>query len=213
MPDFAPQGSPEWHAQRLGRVTASRIADVMAEGQGGKPSRTRANYMAELIAERLTGVAYEGFQSDDMRRGNEVEPQARANYCLDTGTALVQCGFVPHPRIAMAGASPDSLVGEVGLAEFKCPKTATHLDTLRTRKIDGGYLKQMQFQLACTGRLWCDFVSFDPRLPEPMQMVILRVARDPVMIGEIEKAVTEFLRDLEMEVARLRKEFGLEAAA
>ncbi len=207
------QRTPEWFAARLGRVTASKIDAVMAKGRGGAPSSTRANYLAQIIAERLSGVPYEGHTSHAMQHGTETEPQARANYALATALTVEEVGFVPHPTIAAAGASPDGLVGSDGLVEIKCPNTANHIATLRGAPIDGGYLKQMQFQMACTGRAWCDFVSFDPRMPEEMQIHIRRVHRDPEMIVEIETAVREFLAEADATVSDLLARFPSEEAA
>jgi putative phage-type endonuclease len=190
------QGSEEWHLARLGKVTASCISDVMAEGRNGKPSVTRANYEARLVAERLSGRPTETFQSAAMNHGVETEGQARACYSMETGNAVEQVGLVDHPVIGMAAASPDGMVGDEGLVEIKCPNTATHIQTILTGKIASDYIKQMQFQMACTGRRWCDFVSFDPRMPDNLQLHIIRVSRDESMIAEIETAVREFLGDV-----------------
>lgn len=191
------QGSPAWFAARAGRVTASRVEAVLAKGQSGKPSATRANYMAQLIAERLTGVVEEGYKSPAMARGNEVEPEARAAYAFMRNVDLQPGGFVLHSAISMAGASPDSLVGEDGLLELKCPNTATHLDTLLGASIDGGYMKQMLWQMACTGRKWVDWVSYDNRLPMHLQMHVRRVYRDDVKIAEMEAEVKKFLGEID----------------
>lgn len=206
------QRTEEWHQARLGRVTASKIADVMAAGRGGKPSATRANYRAQLVVERLTGTPSEGFTSAAMQHGTETEPQARATYTLMTFRSVEEVGFVPHPSIEMAGASPDGLIGDDGLIEIKCPNSATHIATLRGASIDDKYMKQMQFQMACTGRAWCDFVSFDPRLPDEMQMHIRRVDADWEMINEIETAVRSFLAEVNEELADLRARYMEEAA-
>ena len=197
------QNSPEWFAARAGKVTASRVEAVMAKGQSGKPSATRANYMAQLIAERLTGVVEEGFKSAAMARGNEVEPEARAAYSFMRNVDLTPGGFVQHPTILMAGASPDSLVGEDGLLELKCPNTATHLDTLLGASIDGGYMKQMLWQLSCTGRKWVDFVSFDNRLPPHLQLHSRRIHRDDVKIAEMEAEVKKFLGEIDDKLVAL----------
>lgn len=197
------QGSEEWFEARLGKVTASKIATVMAAGRDGKPSATRAAYEAQLIAERLTGQPSEAFQNDAMRHGTETEAQARASYTFWTGRDVSEVGFIPHPDIAMAGASPDGLVGDDGLVEIKCPNTATHIATLLRRTAPAEYLKQMQFQMACTGRAWCDFVSFDPRLPDDLQMIVIHVPRDAEMIAEIEAAVISFLAELDAKIAAL----------
>ena len=202
------QGSPEWMAARLGRVTASKIADVMAKGRSGAPSATRANYVAQLVAGRLSGRAADGFTNAAMQWGTETEPQARACYTMATGNAVAEVGFVPHPSIDMTGASPDGLIGDDGLIEIKCPNTATHIETLMGGAIADKYLKQMLFQMACTGRAWCDFVSFDPRMPDEMQLSIQRVHRDGAAIVEIETAVRELLAEVDHTCAVLRDKFG-----
>jgi len=197
------QGSPEWHQARLGNVTASRIADLMAKTKNGWGA-SRKNYMAELVAQRLTGIAPESYVNDAMRWGTEHELQARASYKLDIGIPITEVGLVMHERVREAAASPDGLVGDDGLVEIKCPNTATHIETLRTQMVDDKYIKQMQWQMACTVRDWCDFVSFDPRLPPEMELFIKRIERDDDMIGDIENDVQEFLAELRATVAELR---------
>ena len=142
------QRTDEWFAARCGKVTASRIADLTAKTKSGYAA-SRANYMAQLLTERLTGEVAESFSSSAMQWGTDIEPRARATYALLTGNSVKETGFVLHPAIANAGASPDGLVGEDGLIEIKCPNTATHLDALRTEKIPGKYQKQMLWQMAC----------------------------------------------------------------
>lgn len=201
------QRSPEWFAARLGRVTASRIGDLMARTKTG-PSASRASYMGELIAERLTGSPAEKFQSSAMRQGTELEPRARAAYAFMTGDTVSEIGFAPHPRIDMAGASPDGLVGDIGLVEIKCPSTHTHIETLLGAEIAKGYRDQMQFQMACTGRLWCDFVSFCPAMPAGMDLHIRRIDRDNAYISEMEAEIIKFLSELDAKVSALRDRFG-----
>lgn len=196
------QGSPEWFAVRLGKVTASRVADVVAKTKSG-PSASRANYMAELIAERLTGETAVAFTNAAMQWGTDKEPEARAAYEFRTDCAIAQVGFVIHPNIADSGASPDGLIAEDGMAEFKCPNTATHIETLLTKTIPGKYITQMQWQMACTGRKWCDFVSFDPRMPESMRMFVQRVERDEALIGKLEDDVHDFLDEMAKKIAQL----------
>jgi putative phage-type endonuclease len=196
------QLSQEWFAARLGRVTASRVADVIAATKTG-PSASRANYMAELICERLTGRPAERFSNAAMDWGREKEDEARTAY----GEAVEQTGFVPHPTIAMTGASPDGLVGDFGLVEIKCPNTATHLDTLLTAKVPAKYVTQMMWQMACTGRAWCDFASYDPRLPEAMRLFVSRVDRDDAMIADLEAKVSAFLDELDAKVIDLRARY------
>jgi len=168
--------------------------------------------MIEKLLERLTGQWAEHFVSDAMQWGTDTEPQARAMYSLDVAP-VVEVGFVNHPTITMAGASPDGLVGDKGLVEIKCPNTATHIETLIKQTIPSKYLTQMMWQMACTGRQWCDFVSYDPRLPESMQMFVKRVERDEAVIKDLEKEVVEFLTtEVETKVNELRRLYDQEAA-
>ena len=149
------QGSPEWFAQRLGKVTASRLADVMAKGKGSAEAATRATYRAELVAERLTGKAAEGFTNAAMKWGTECEPLARAAYEAEYGLLVTETGMVSHQRIPMSGASPDGFVSIDGLIEIKCPETKGHIDTILSGEAPTKYIPQMQWQMACTGRAWC----------------------------------------------------------
>lgn len=208
----AVQGSDEWYAARLGKVTSSRIADMMARTKTGWGA-SRANYMAELVAERLTGNRTETYESPAMRRGKEMEADAAAAYAFLKDADLSPIGFVDHPMISWAGASPDRLVGKRGLLEIKVPNTATHLDTLLGAAIDGTYLKQMQWQMACTGRDWCDWVSFDPRLPARMQLFVQRVKRDDDVIATIEGCAVVFLGELAAKVEKLEKLYDERSAA
>jgi putative phage-type endonuclease len=205
------QGSPEWFAARAGKVTASRVADIVARTKTGY-STSRANYMAQLVAERLTGKVDEGFTSGPMQWGTDTEPEARIAYEFYCDRNVAQIGYVPHPNIGDAGASPDGLVGEDGLVEIKCPNTATHIDTLLGSTVPGKYVTQMQWQMACTGRQWCDFVSFDPRLPEAMKMYVERVKRDDEMIADLEREVLSFLAELRAKVDALRAKYDPEPA-
>lgn len=206
------QGSDEWKQIRLGKVTASRIADVTAKTKTGW-SAMRTNYAAALVAERLTGVCQDSYMSAAMQHGCDTEPRAKLAYEFYADTDIISVAFVEHPAIDMAGCSPDGLLGTTGLVEFKCPNTATHIDTLLGAEIDGKYVKQMQFQMACTGRDWCDFVSFDPRMPAEMQLFVIRVDRDAKMIGELEAAVIDFLAEVNVTVERLRCNYQPKAEA
>lgn len=206
------QGSPEWFAERLGKVTASRVADVIAKTKTG-PAASRANYMAQLVCERLTGEAAESFTSKEMQWGTDQEPNARSAYEFRTDETVELVGFVPHPAIDDSGASPDGLVAADGLVEIKCPNTATHIETLLGRSVPGKYITQIQWQLACTGRQWCDYVSFDPRMPESMSLFIARVDRDQAMIADLEKQVREFLAELDRKVSDLKAQYDRQIAA
>lgn len=206
------QGSPEWFAIRCGKVTASRVADVVAKTKSG-PSASRTNYMAELIAEQLTGQPAERFSNAAMAWGTEKEPEARSTYEFYRGVAVNQVGFVLHPKIDASGASPDGLVDDDGLVEIKCPNTATHLDTLLGQIVPSKYVSQIQWQLACTGRAYCDFVSYDPRLPESMRLFIKRLPRDDKRIAELETEVSGFIREIAAKISELNGLYGLENAA
>ena len=201
------QRTEEWHAARLGKVTASRVADVVAKTKSGYGA-SRANYMAELVCERLTGRPGDFFQSAAMAWGTEQEPVARAAYEARTGNLVTEVGFVPHPTISMAGASPDGLIGDIGLIEIKCPNTATHIETMLTGTVPEKYILQMMWQMACTGHMWCDFVSYDPRLPERMQLWIKRIEIDTFLINSIEVEVRKFLTELDLKVAQLEAKYG-----
>lgn len=198
----APQGSAAWLAERAGHVTASRISDVMAKVKTGE-SASRANYRAELVAQRLTGTIEEGFTNSAMAHGTEYEPIARAKYEMATGVDVEQVGFIVHPSIKWTGASPDGLVSDAGLVEIKCPNTATHIDYLLKEVAPSKYHYQMLWQMACTGREWCDFVSFDPRMPINLQLFKVRFERDDAIIKEIEAEVAKFLEEVENVIEKL----------
>ena len=206
------QGSPEWLALRVGKVTASRVADVIAKTKTGWGA-SRANYMAELIAERLTGDPAEKYTNAAMVWGSEKEPDARAAYEFFRDAQVVEVAFIDHPIIGMTGASPDGLVGTHGLVEIKCPNTATHLDTLLSRSIPGKYVTQMLWQMEVSGRAWCDFVSYDPRLPETMSLFVKRVERDDNLIDEMRSLVIEFLDEIEQKITALNRMYGVREAA
>ncbi len=199
------QGSEEWLQARCGKVTASRIADLMAKLRDGKPGASYHNYMAELIAERLTGSPKEHYTNAAMQWGTDHEPEARSAYEFFYDVEVVQVGFIDSPKLKMAGASPDGLVGDDGLVEIKCPNTATHIDYLLKKTVPGNYYKQMQFQMSCTDRKWCDFVSYDPRMPEKLKMLTMRVERDDDFVLEMETEILGFLEELLKKIEELEK--------
>jgi putative phage-type endonuclease len=198
------QRSNEWFAARLGKVTASRVADVIAKTKTGY-STSRENYMAQLVCERMTGTQAESYNNAAMQWGTDQEPLARAAYEAAADVLVDEIGFVIHPTIVNAGASPDGLVGDIGLIEIKCPNTATHIDTVLTDKVPAKYITQMQWQMATTGRKWCDFVSFDPRMPEGLQLFIQRVDFDAEYVKMLEAEITGFLAELETKIEKLNE--------
>jgi putative phage-type endonuclease len=197
------QRSAEWHAARLGKVTASKVADVVARTKTGYAA-SRANYMAQLVCERLTGKPTEGFSNAAMEWGVEQEAAARDAYSAKVGELVTEVGFVDHPSIANSGASPDGVVG-AGIVEIKAPSTATHIEYLFEREPPQKYFYQMQWQMACTGAEWCDWVSYDPRMPENLQLLVVRIPRDTDCITLLEKEVSEFLAELDVKVSKLKE--------
>ena len=201
------QRTDAWMQQRLGKVTASRVADVLAKIKSGE-SASRKNYKMELVVQRLTGQPQESFTNAAMEWGTATEPQARMAYEAHTGLFVEEVGFIDHPTIEGFGCSPDGVVGETlhskhnsitpmtGLIEIKCPNTATHIETVLENKAPSKYIPQMQCQMAVTGAKWCDFVSFDPRVPEDLQLLVVRVERDQEYIDSMEVEVKQFLSEV-----------------
>ena len=196
------QQSPEWFAQRCGKATASRISDIVAKTKSGY-STSRANYMAQLVVERMTNQVAESYTNAAMEWGVTNEPFARAAYEAKTGVLVDEVGAIDHPTIAMSAASPDGLVSDDGCLEIKCPNTATHIDTVLGGEIAKKYYDQMQWQMACTGRSWCDFVSYDPRMPEGLQLFVKRIPRDDKYLAELEGEVIQFLKEVDDKVNKL----------
>jgi len=198
------QRTPEWFAARTGKVSASKVSDVMSKTKSGYGA-SRATYMSQLLVERLTGTPTEFYANAAMQWGTDTEPQARAAYEFKTGNAVIEEGFILHPNIEMSGASPDGMVCDEGMLEIKCPNTATHIATLLAEKAPSKYMNQMQWQMACAGRQWCDFVSFDPRLPENNDFFCVRVDRDDERIEELESEVVKFLGELDEMILKLKE--------
>jgi putative phage-type endonuclease len=197
------QGTQAWQMQRVGKATASRISDILATLKSGGEAASRKNYRAELVAERLTGQKADGFSSAAMKWGMDSEPLARAAYEAERGVLVEEIGFADHPEIPLTGASPDGLVGDDGLIEIKCPNTATHIEYLLAGSVPAEHQPQMLWQMECTGRQWCDFVSYDPRLPQDMQLFIARLHRDEARIAAMREAVRKFLQEVEALLERL----------
>jgi putative phage-type endonuclease len=206
------QGSEDWKLARCGSLGASSIHEAVARTKTGWGA-SRANLMARLLAERLTGVPQDTYQSQAMVHGTETEPYALAAYEFYQDAIVERVGLVPHPSIAYSHASPDGLVGADGLVEVKCPGSATHIDTLLGQSVPGRYVAQMQWQMACTGRAWCDFVSFDPRMPEDMRLFVRRVQRDSAQIADLEKEIRIFLSEIDGKIEALTKKVSPVGAA
>lgn len=196
------QGTDAWHQLRLGKVTASRMADVLSKGKSGE-SASRTKYRTELVVQRLTGLPSESFTNAAMEWGTKTEPLARVAYEVAKGCFVEQVAFVDHPSIEWFGCSPDGLVGE-GLIEIKCPNSSTHIEYLMDDKPPSKYIPQMQCQMAVTGAKWCDFVSFDPRLPDDLQLFVVRLERDEEYIKAMEIEVEKFLSEVEEMFTKLK---------
>jgi putative phage-type endonuclease len=197
------QRTTEWYDARRGQVGASRIADIMARTKSGTAA-SRKNYMCELLCARLTGNDLDQYESEAMRWGTEHEPEARAVYEATTGNIVEECGFIVHPTIIGAGASPDGLVGSDGVLEIKCPGTSAHLETLLENHIETKYQYQMAWQIECTARKWADFVSYDPRLPEKLSVKVIRFIPEKALLDDIRAGVIQFLKELDEMERRLR---------
>jgi putative phage-type endonuclease len=194
------QGTEEWLALRAGLITGSRISDVMAGGAG----IIKEKYRVQLAIERITKKPVPmDFKSSAMIKGNDDEPLAREHYEFMNDVDTEQVGFVFHPTLSRAGASPDSLVGDDGLLEIKCPNMGTHVNYLLSKKIPKNYLDQMQWQMACTGRQWCDWVTFCKEMPIHLRVLIIRVNRDEQRIAELEQAAFEFDGGIEQLIIKL----------
>jgi len=198
------QGTVEWHLQRLGKVTASRVSDVLSKGKSGE-SASRKNYRTELLVQRLTGQPGESFTNAAMEWGTQTEPLARIAYEAEIGAFVDQVAFIDHPSIVQFGCSPDGLVAEDGLIEIKCGNTATHIDWMLDGKPPTKHIPQMQCQMAVTGRQWCDFVSFDPRLPDDLQLFVVRLERDQEYIEAMEAEVKKFLSEVDEMFKKLKE--------
>ena len=202
------QGSPEWYQARAGSLGASDISDVMRRIKSGAYGASRANLAAKLVAERVTGQPYEGFQSQAMAWGKDTQDAALKAIAFRLDVKPVKVGLVRHPRIAFAHASPDALIGDDIVVEIKCPNTATHLDYLLGDKdIDPDYVKQVQWQLACTDRAYAIWASFDPRLPERMRLAHRLLPRDEAVIAALEDEATSFLNEVALRVDQLQERF------
>lgn len=199
------QRSEDWFAARCGSLGASQIADALSKGKDGKPGATSQNLRAKLVVERLTGIQEDGFKSASMQRGIDSEDAARLAYEAYSGEFVTQVGMFHHPFIEGTHASPDGLVGDYGLVEIKCPNSATHIETIKSAKIPTKYIYQMQWQMRCADKAWCDFVSFDDRMPDGLKLWVKRVDRDDAKIAELEAGVSLFLAGVITDVSILNQ--------
>ena len=197
------QGSDEWFNVRLGKVTASRVADVMATVKSGEAT-SRRNYRIQLVCERLTGLKEETYTNHHMERGVRLEPIARALYEAQNDVFVTEIGFIHHPTIEMAGASPDGMLPD-GQIEIKCPTAANHIETILGGGSPSKYYPQMQFQMSCTGHQWCDFISYCPDVGDDLALYVCRVPRDETYIVEMEAAITAFLNEVNVLFNQLKK--------
>jgi hypothetical protein len=191
------QLSADWFEVRLGKLTASKTGKALGRLKNGERTAEARSVIIELLAERLTGAAVDHVVTADIRWGTETQPAARDWYMVETGNFVVECGFVPHPAIGDCGASPDGIVPPDGLVEYKCPRTTTHLRWLEAGIVPPEHIPQMQLQLACTGRAWCDFVSFDPRLPPSVQGFVRRYVPAPGELDRLEEDIRHFLKEVD----------------
>lgn len=210
------QGSPEWRAARCARVTASRISDMLAKTKSGAEGAGRRNYRAELVTEIMTGEPYpEGFVSQEMKWGTEHEPYALMAYEVAKGFSVTRAGFVVHPLEDRSGCSPDGLVMEewragiipaekLGCLQIKCPSTATHIGYLLRGDVPWEHEPQMQWEMACTGRAWCDFASYDPRMPKHLRLFVVRLLANAARQNEILAETRLFLREVDDVVRQLK---------
>jgi len=206
------QRTEEWFQQRLGKVTASRISDVIAKTKTGV-STSRQNYLVQLVSERLTGKKGDSFVNQAMLDGIERESAARELYMQTRGVSVTEVGFFDHPVIKNSGASPDGAVNAeeegkyAGLIEIKCPIETTHTNTLMSKSVPSKYLPQIQWQMASVSPnvKWVDFISFNPNFPDKMQLFVARVERDNAYIAELEAEVIKFLDEVEQTIIKLKE--------
>lgn len=202
------QRTDDWFSARLGKVTASSLYKVLAKTKTGYGA-DRGNYMTQLVLERVTGSKAESYTNASMQWGIDQEPFARAAYEASRGVLVDEVGFIPHPTIEASGASPDGLVGDDGMVEIKCPDSKTALECwLSDNPVESKYFAQMQWQMRCADRSWCDYVVFDPRMPEKAQLFVTRVERDDKWLEATEKEVIKFLSEVDAKVSALNKIIG-----
>lgn len=199
------QRTEEWFDARCGKLTGSRFSDVMNVLKGGAPGANRRNLVTLLAVERLTRKTVDTFQNDAMRRGTELEPEARAAFEAYTGELVEVVGFIQHPVIEYVGVSPDGLLGNDGMVEFKCPASMSkHLDSLVSDDHAKEYRWQLQGQMWVAHRKWIKAVSYDPRFPEHLRLAICHVERDEKAIAELAQECEKANREIEQVLTQLQ---------
>lgn len=197
------QGSADWLMSRCGHVTASRFKDVLDFTKAGKPGAKRTAYLWEIVVERLTGSPVQHYVNAAMEHGTVYEPEARMAHEA-TGVMVMETGFLHHPSIQFVGGSPDGLIGDDGGAEYKCPfNSAIHLQTWMNGMPED-HAGQVQGLMWITGRQWWDFCSFDPRMPEHLQLYVQRIERDDAYIAKLEAEVVVFLSEVDQIIETLK---------
>lgn len=199
------QGSEEWKAARCGKITASRIWDIMDKTKAGKPTSKRKNYIAEKTLERITGAPMEHYRSPAMQWGTEQEADARMVFEIGTGRAVREVGFIDHPTLPMCGASPDGLIGDDTIIEIKCPMSATHIAFVRTGVIDPQYYAQMQWVMGCTGRAQAWFISYDPRCGPGLEVEYKLFKRDEKFLASAREEVIAAEEEIKEQVEELQE--------
>jgi len=198
------QRTDEWFAARLGKVTASRIIDILTVAGKPEPAKRRI-YRTALICERFTGKREQGFTNDAMQRGTDLEPVARSVFEMQRNVTVVEVGFIDHPTVPMSGASPDGLIDDKSIIEIKCPQPSTHLDTMMDKKVPTKYIPQIQWQLACTGRELCYFTSYCPEIGNGLELAVFEVPRDDSYINMLETEVERFNKEIEQYIIQLKE--------
>lgn len=206
------QGTPEWLQMRCGMGTGSgigkaikRIGKSEKNPNGTKYSADREKYLMEVVCERLTGRATEHYVTDAMLWGIEHEPIAREEYGMARGCDVDPGKFAIHDRMKWFGSSSDGLVGEDGCIEIKCPTSLTHLQWVIDGVVPDEHIDQMKAAMSCYNRQWCDFISYDPRMPKDLRLFVRRLERDEPMIVEMEQEVEKFLAEVDVLLDTIKK--------
>jgi len=201
------QGSEEWLQATAGSCGSSDAPRIVRKTDKGY-SADRGTLLGEKVLEKLTGRRTDRPKTQAMQNGIDREPVARIGYSIKYNIEVEQVPFVPHPLIVGAHCSPDGYVGELGLVEIKCPEAKKHIEVLITEAIPKDHMEQMMWQMACTGRQWCDYVSFHPGFPKEMSMWVKRVPRVETHIKDLESEVKTFIKEINAKVSKLTARYA-----